>query len=68
MKIHHVGYAVEDIDRACNEFIALGFSKESDVIDDPGQNTKIQFLMKDGHQIELVAPGEGLMEALLSIE
>ena len=59
MKVHHVGYYVTDIDEARNEFLSLGYVKESDCIIDGERKITVQFLKNDTYRVELVAPAEG---------
>ena len=59
MKVHHVGYYVTDIDEARNEFLSLGYEKESECILDEERKITVQFLKNDTYRVELVAPAEG---------
>jgi len=54
--VHHIGYAVPDIDKALVEFAALGWKTCSDVTDDESRQVKIVFMEQSGYKIELVAP------------
>ena len=56
MKIHHIGYAVSDIDEALRCFQQMGYCKESPVVIDKDRNVKICFVIQSGCRIELVAP------------
>ena len=56
MTVHHIGYAVPDIDKALVEFAALGWKACSDVTNDVARQVKIVFMEQSGHKIELVAP------------
>ena len=56
MTVHHIGYAVPDIDKALVEFAALGWKVCSDVTDDEARQVKIVFMEQSGCKIELVAP------------
>ena len=56
MTVHHIGYAVPDIDKALVEFAALGWMVCSDVTDDEARQVKIVFMEQSGYKIELVAP------------
>lgn len=58
MKINHVGYLVGNIERAILSFEALGYSKKSDIVEDPLRKIKICFLEQEGYCIELVSPTE----------
>lgn len=55
-KVHHVGYAVPNLERAVTEFEALGWSVCSDVTDDAQRKVRILFLQSGSQVIELVAP------------
>ena len=35
MKIHHIGYLVDNIERALSEFEKLGFSRIGETVEDP---------------------------------
>ena len=54
MKIHHIGYAVKNIDKARSAFSNLGFSF-SELVNDISRNLYIQFGENDGYRIELLA-------------
>jgi len=56
LKIHHVGYAVPDVEKAQVEFAALGWKVCSETTDDVARQVRIVFMERDGYQIELVAP------------
>ena len=61
--LHHVGYLVADIADAAVHFGGVfGYSVESDIIDDPVQTARVQFLRQPGGSswLELIAPiGQG---------
>ena len=55
--LHHVGVAVRDIKAAAAQFEALlGADVESDIIHDPLQGVRAQFLTIGGLRIELLEP------------
>lgn len=60
MRLHHLAYAVEDIDKAADKFGLLGFVRDGEVVDDESRGVKIVFMeLKEGAlptRIELVAP------------
>ena len=56
MTVHHIGYAVPDIDKALAEFAVLGWKACSDVTEDEARQVKIVFMEQSGCKIELVAP------------
>lgn len=57
MKLHHIGYAVEDIDSAVKSFSQLGFTVDGLSTVDSKRDVKILF-MRDANRelIELVEP------------
>ena len=56
MKIHHIGYAVRDIEKSIFEFESIGFEKVGESLDDIQRNVKIQLMKNDTSLIELVSP------------
>lgn len=56
LKVHHVGYAVPDIEKALAEFGALGWKICSEATDDIARQVRIIFMERDGYQVELVSP------------
>lgn len=56
MKVHHIGYLVEDLAAAEKDFLNLGFALESGAVYDEYRQVDIAFLVKDGVRVELVAP------------
>lgn len=56
MKVHHVGYAVRNIDKSVASFEKLGFSVVSRETDDEARNVKIVFMRNGDYLIELVQP------------
>ena len=59
MKVHHLGYAVKNIDKAKHQFEVLGFTTEGNVINDDSRNIQIQFMINGNERIELVSPLPG---------
>ncbi len=59
LRIHHIGYLVKRIDKACAMFLDLGYSIEQEVIYDEYRNVDICFLIKNGYRIELISPRKG---------
>lgn len=55
LKIHHVGYAVNNIEKASKAFLDLGFTLGNVFVDEI-RMVEICFLQNDGYTIELVAP------------
>ena len=56
MKIHHIGYAVKNIEDSINEFKKLGYITIENKIVDNQRNVIIQFIKNGYYLIELVAP------------
>lgn len=56
LKIHHIGYAVKNIEKAFEKFEKIGYVKETEIIKDDIRKIYIQFIVKDGYRIELVSP------------
>lgn len=55
MKVHHIGYAVMDIDKAASVFEKLGYFGGA-VIEDELRKVKIRFMQNASECVELVAP------------
>lgn len=56
MKIHHIGYAVRNIEVSAKKFEKLGYKRYLNIVEDSMRNVFIQFMEKDGYLIELIAP------------
>ena len=58
MRLHHVAYTTQDLDRKAAQLTALfGFRPIADPVIDPVQGVRIQFLdMGDGSLMELLEP------------
>ena len=56
MKIHHIGYLVDNIDAAATTFENLGFSLVGKIEEDTTREIYIQFLDNDGFVVELIQP------------
>lgn len=54
MKIHHIGYAVKNIDQAIYKFEELGYKKTGEKAIDSERNIIIQFVENNGYRIELI--------------
>lgn len=55
-KIHHIGYAVPDLEKALKEFSSLGWEAYGEKVDDESRRVRIAFMEKDSYRVELVAP------------
>ena len=55
MRVHHIGYAVRDIDSALECFCKLGYVYESQKIDE-SRRVRIVFIRNNETLVELVAP------------
>ena len=56
LKVHHIGYAVSDIEKAQKSFESLGYTACGPVTDDYIRNVKIVFMKTGDTTVELVAP------------
>ena len=56
MRIHHIGYLVDDIQAAIEEMSKLGFVSVSEIKNDEFRKIKVAFLDNDGYRVELVQP------------
>lgn len=56
MKIHHIGYAVKDLEDSIKEFEKLGYNRVENKIIDKKRKVIIQFIKNGDYLIELVAP------------
>lgn len=58
MRIHHIGYAVKNIEKSKQSFLELGYREESCVIYDELRKINILFLTNGGYRVELVEPAD----------
>ena len=56
MKIHHIGYAVHNIDKSLKEFKKMGYEEEGELIKDEKRNVLIKFIKNNSYRLELIAP------------
>lgn len=57
MRLHHIGYAVRNINDAAEYFISLGYEPCGNEVDDFERGVKICFFRdRNGAKIELIAP------------
>lgn len=56
LRFHHTGVACRDLMAAERPYLALGYTAEGDVFEDPIQGIRGRFLVLPGTRIELVAP------------
>lgn len=55
MKINHIGYAVNNINKAIEKFRNLGYEMETSIIPDEVRNLNICFMRSGDYRIELVS-------------
>lgn len=55
MKVHHIGYAVADMDKAKEAFSALGY-QDGNTVQDVPRNVCITFIQNGATSVELIAP------------
>ena len=73
MKIHHIGYLVQNIEKAQAQFKELGFTESTQLFSDELRGIYIIFMEKDGYVIELISPSKdnsivsNLIKTLLTI-
>lgn len=48
MKVHHIGYAVKNLEKAIDDFSSLGYRLVSDIVDDAIRNVRICFMENGG--------------------
>ena len=57
MQVNHIGYAVQDLNKAVESFLSLGYRVCRAETEDPSRNVKICFLSDpNGVTVELIAP------------
>lgn len=56
MKIHHMVYAVKDLEDSIKEFEKLGYNRIENKIINKKRKVIIQFIKNEKYLIELVAP------------
>lgn len=57
MELHHYGFAAKSLEESSKAYYSLGYQKVSEIIIDPVQKVKLQFLQLAGLPlIELVEP------------
>ncbi|MCL1874655.1 MAG: VOC family protein [Synergistaceae bacterium] len=56
MKIHHIGYLVDNIENAAREFERLGFSRRGETVEDTSREVYILFLYNAEQAVELIQP------------
>jgi len=56
IKIHHIGYAVQDLEAAVNQLLELGYAKSGDTTCDNGRKVGIQFMANGPYLVELISP------------
>lgn len=62
MKVHHIGYFVNDMAQAAEKFGVLGFSPEGGATDDNERGVQIRFFRNGNMRVELISKArEGSM-------
>ncbi|MCR4901785.1 MAG: VOC family protein [Butyrivibrio sp.] len=56
MNIHHVGYLTKDLNKAQDEFLALGFVVEQEKAYDELRKINISFIINGDYRVELIEP------------
>jgi len=56
MKIHHIGYAVKNLEDSIKEFEKLGYKRMKNKVIDKKRKVIIQFVENGEYILELVAP------------
>lgn len=56
MNIHHVGYLTKDLNKAQDEFLALGFVVEQGKAYDEHRKINISFIINGNYRVELIEP------------
>ena len=56
MTIHHVGYLTKDLNKAQDEFLALGFVVEQEKAYDEHRKINISFIINGNYRVELIEP------------
>ena len=59
MKVHHIGYFVDDIEEAKKNFQKLGWKNVSPCFFDELRKIFIQFMEMENNLVELISPGDG---------
>jgi methylmalonyl-CoA/ethylmalonyl-CoA epimerase len=59
LRIHHIGYAVRNIDAALGSFLSIGYQTIGPRVADTGRNVSIQFVRTGDYTVELIAPLNG---------
>lgn len=56
MKVHHIGYAVSNIQNGIEMFLKIGYIIESGPVKDTKRNVEIAFMQNNNYRVELIAP------------
>ena len=56
MNIHHVGYLTKELNKAQDEFLALGFVVEQEKAYDEHRKINISFIVNGNYRVELIEP------------
>lgn len=56
LRVHHIGYAVRNLNDSIAEFRKLGFTPVGASTEDRGRRVEIQFIRSGAYVVELIAP------------
>lgn len=56
MKVHHIGYAVNNLQNGIEMFLKIGYIIESEPVKDTKRNVEIAFMRNNDYCVELIAP------------
>ena len=56
MKVHHIGYAVSNLNESLEIFLGLGYEIVKNAVKDEKRNVEISFVRNDHLLVELISP------------
>ena len=56
IKVHHIGYAVNDIRQSLEIFQKIGYTIKSGPVKDNNRNVEIAFVQNNNYLVELISP------------
>ena len=56
MKVHHIGYLVDDVEKAAVVFEKLGYIRDGETVEDFSREVYILFLVNAAQTVELIQP------------